>query len=537
MNKRTHPRFFGRFLVIFVVFSMIQGGTGMFEYLFGEEAQQKQWVNYDEAKVPRFKLPEALKMKAGTPVTTPAQWRNARRGELLALFADQMFGKLPAALREAGNHPDFVSFSVVDEDMEALGGKAIRRQVAIFFCPPGGVSAGGDDAVLDETLETEDGDGGEDFTLGETCQQDAPRAAVNRNTATGPVGISEDVETDAQVCQVANLLIYIPKNAAGPVPVMLGPNFNGNHTISDDPGVFMSDVFDKNENLITDETNIPEEKRRGGSKSRWAVEKILDAGFAVATIYYQDIAPDDNNTCFRKGVFGVYGAGPARKVADAAGENSQKAGNPDALRDGNSWGAISAWAWGMSRAMDYLETDEIFDAKKVVLMGHSRLGKTALWAGACDERFAIVVSNNSGCGGAALSRREYGERVERINRAFPHWFCMNFRPYGDNVNALPFDQHELIALIAPRPIYIASAEEDRWADPYGEFLGGFYAAEVYKLLGTDGFGSVTNAAKLPPLNTSVGGTIGYHIRTGVHDVTDFDWDQYIRFAKKHFRMK
>jgi hypothetical protein len=175
---------------------------------------------------------------------------------------------------------------------------------------------------------------------------------------------------------------------------------------------------------------------------------------------------------------------------------------------------------------------DVVDADKVVVTGHSRLGKTSLWAGAINPKFAMVISNNSGCCGAALSRREFGETPLLTNSVRPHWFCQNFHKNSEHANSLPFDQHELIALIAPRPVYIARAVEDRWADPKGEFLAGLHADPVYRLLGTDGIAGVK---EMPEIDRSVGGRIGYHIRAGAHNVMPFDWECYLNFADKHFR--
>jgi hypothetical protein len=335
-----------------------------------------------------------------------------------------------------------------------------------------------------------------------------------------------------------DILVYLPHDARGPVPIFLGLNFDGNHSIQPDPGITLSKQWmrpDKDKGIVN---NHATEESRGKSIGRWPVEKILARGYGLATIYYGDLEPDFPED-WKMGIRSVFQVedSPEQKTflgwlkkRSETKPDGNDAKTEQAVPGGDHWGAIGAWAWGLSRAMEYFETDEDIDYKRVVLMGHSRLGKTALWAGAQDERFAIVISNDSGEGGAALSRRRFGETVERINTSFPHWFCANYKKYNNNEDALPVDQHMLIALIAPRPVYVASAAEDLWADPRGEFLAAKNAEPVYRLLGKDGL----ETGEMPAVDQPVGGTIGYHIRTGKHDVTDYDWEQYLNFADKHF---
>ncbi len=309
-----------------------------------------------------------------------------------------------------------------------------------------------------------------------------------------------------------NLLLYVPNKVKKPAPAFLGLNFGGNHVVHPDPAIALSTRWMREAKDKSVVHNRATEVSRGDSASRWQVEKVLARGYAVATVYYGDIEPDHAEG-WKDGV---------RAALSKDGANTQW--QPD------DWGAVGAWAWGLSRALDYLETDKDIDARRVAVHGHSRLGKTSLWAGATDERFAIVISNDSGCGGAALNKRLFGETVGTINRSFPHWFCGNFKQYNENEVALPVDQHELIALIAPRPVYVASAEDDQWADPRGEFLSAKNAEPVYALFQKAGLG----VSDMPPVNHPVGEFIGYHIRTGKHDITDYDWEQYLNFADKHF---
>ncbi len=304
-----------------------------------------------------------------------------------------------------------------------------------------------------------------------------------------------------------NLLMYIPK-AAKKSPFFLGYNFGGNHTLSKDKGIQITASWVRN---IPDQgilNHLSTEAARGTDETSWPVNEIIKRGYGLATLYYGDVDPDFDDG-FKNGVHALFSS----------------------PRDGSSWGSIAAWAWGLSRVMDFLETVKEVEAKKVTVMGHSRLGKTALWAGATDKRFAIVISNESGSGGAALSLRKFGETVTRTNTSFPHWFCGNFKKYNNKEETLPFDQHEVLALIAPRPLYVSTAAEDLWGDPRGSFLACVVASPVYKLLGMEGF----PGKEMAELERPVIGTIGYHIRPGQHAVEPYDWKFFMDFADKIFK--
>lgn len=310
----------------------------------------------------------------------------------------------------------------------------------------------------------------------------------------------------------AEMLLYVPSQGKGPFPAFLGLNFEGNHAVDPDPSIRIPTCWFPNKPAEGFVDNRATEKSRGAESDRWPLEYILGRGYAVATACYNEIDPDFDDQ-FRNGV---------HPLLDPA-EQTERAGD--------AWGSIGAWAWSLSRMLDYLQSDPEIDGTRVAVWGHSRLGKTSLWAGAQDERFALVVSNESGCGGAALSRRAFGETIARINTSFPHWFCGNFKKYNDREAELPIDQHELISLIAPRPVLVCSAEGDLWADPRGEFLSARAAGPVYQLLGKEGLG----VDEMPPTGKLVGGSVGYFIRPGAHGVTREDWTAFLDFADRHLR--
>jgi (4-O-methyl)-D-glucuronate---lignin esterase len=431
MNYRAH--------CLFTIAAMLCALVATTRLVAAEKA------NYAESEVPEYTLPDPLVAENGQQIKTQQQWHGQRRAQVLKLFEEQVYGIAPGP-------PDDVRYRELSRNLNALDGRAIRKEIRVLF----------------------------------TGKEDGP---------------------------FMDILILMPKERPRPIPTFVGLNFAGNHATDPDPTIRLSESWMRAGNKKGIVDNRATEAARGVSASRWPYAMVIERGYALATIYYGDIDPDYDDG-FQNGVHPLFY------------QQGQKRPGPD------QWGSISAWAWGLSRAMDYFATDHDIDHQRVAVMGHSRLGKTSLWAGASDPRFALVVSNNSGCGGAALSRRRFGETVGRINRVFPHWFCDNFKQYNDREDQLPIDQHMLIALIAPRPVLICSAEEDRWADPRGEFLSAVGADGVYRLLGTDGIAS----DKMPPVNQPILSTIGYHIRPGQHDVTAADWKVYLDFADQHMHL-
>ncbi|MBD3187476.1 acetylxylan esterase [Candidatus Bathyarchaeota archaeon] len=419
--------------------------SGLKNFLLGRSKPASMYYRPLEGNVQEYKLPDPLEFPDGSTVKTRGDWMERRRPEILEMFEENVYGKVPEGAR-ARDH------EIVDKKDGALDGLAIRKQVSIFLAP-------------------------------------------------------------GKPQPILNLLIYLPRDvvkAKKNVPVFLGLNFVGNHTINDDTGIFMHEKYFP-EGMLR---GTPYSQSRGLRSWRWPVTSILDQGFGLATAFCGDVVPD-------------------RKDGLSRGIHPHYCREGQGQREPDDWGAIAAWAWGLSQAMNYLEGDGDVDATKVAVFGHSRLGKTALWAAAMDQRFAMAIANDSGCGGAALSRRRFGETVRAINESFPHWFCKNFREYNGREDALPVDQHMLLALIAPRPVYVASAQKDFWADPHGEFLSVLHANRVYKFLETTGF----PAKDMPPFNQPVFARMGYHVRRGRHDMTLFDWKAYISFARKHFSKK
>jgi hypothetical protein len=287
--------------------------------------------------------------------------------------------------------------------------------------------------------------------------------------------------------------------------VFVGLNFAGNHSVLDDPEIRLSTVWvpDRYPGVSN---NRATEESRGGQKDRWSIEQTIDRGYAVVTCYCGDIDPDKPD--FTDGVH------PYFKSSDDPYE---------------AWGTIAAWAWGLQRLVDYVYSRDVFDNGRIIAFGHSRLGKTALVAAAFDPRIALAIPHQAGCGGTSPSRGTIGESVERINTSFPHWFNVYFKQFNLAPQRLPFDQHCLIALCAPRPVLLSNALEDQWANPAGQYEMLVAASPVYRLYGDEG----VKPADKPDINVLLPKKLGYYIRDGKHSVEPRDWTIFCDFADVH----
>lgn len=395
-------------------------------------------VNYTEAKVGDYTLPDPLKLADGQPVKDAKTWYQKRRPQIVRLFEESQFGRCP-------DRPADMSFDVFDKGTPAFEEKALRKQVTIYF----------------------------------SKDKDGPKM---------------------------DLLIYLPADAQKPVPLLLNLGFTANSLMVEDPGVKEGEIWNRQKKKVPAAGGF----RFGGLN----VMPFLDKGFGIATVYYGDIDPD-------------FDGGLAYGVRSLYLKQDQNEPAPD------EWGSIAAWAWGLSRALDYFETDKDIDAKRVAITGCSRLGKTVLWAGARDRRFAMVIASCSGEGGAALSRRNYGETIKHLAAPsrYDYQFCANYQKYGDNVAQFPVDSHMLLALIAPRPVLLQTGNTDIWSDPYGEFLAAIAAEPVYELLGGKGLGT----DKMPPPDKPILHTIGFFMHTGGHGCYPPDWNIFLEFMQMHLK--
>lgn len=316
-----------------------------------------------------------------------------------------------------------------------------------------------------------------------------------------------------QLKRKLNVLLISPKEATSPPPVFLGMNFCGNHAVLDDPAIGIPSTWIY-KSCAGVENDRATEKGRGSQKDVWNADLIVERGYALATFYSGDIDPD---------------------TADFAdGLNGELLDLSKPL-PGDAAGTIACWAWGYHRIVDALsepvEGEPLVDPKRIIAVGHSRNGKTSLLAAAMDDRIALAIPHQAGCGGTAPSRTSdtRAESVKRINTSFPHWFCDNFTQFNDATDRLPFDQHCLAALCAPRPVLFTNAQEDQWANPSGQFQMLQAATPVYELLGVEGLA----ADKEPPENELVASRLGYFIRPGKHSMTRADWQVFLDFADKH----
>ena len=382
-------------------------------------------VIYDQSKVSHYDLPPLLVTAEGKTIKTPEEWRNIRRPQILALFSNLVYGRVPKP-----ESPIKTEFEVKKTDPEFMGGKATRKDVQIRFSNEKGKA---------EML----------------------------------------------------VLVFVPNKATKPVPAFVKHSFNNT----------------KSRDFNAHPT------QPGRLRNGWPLGEFFDRGYAFVAVYQQDLV-GHNEVEFLKGIHPLF---------YKKGQSFPKA---------HEWGVLSAVAWGAMRAMDYLQTDSDIDHNRVAIMGHSKMGKAALWTAAQDERFALAISAQSGCAGAALWRRRSGETLEKMVTRFPYWLCRNAWKFVNREDDLPLDQHMLLACIAPRPVYVHSGVEDTWADPRGEYLSAYHASEVYRLFGKKGLTSESS----PPVGKAIiESDVGYHIREGGHSIEMYDWQRFLDFADYHFK--
>lgn len=377
----------------------------------------------DEAAVPPYQLPPVLVSSEGKAITTPEEWFQVRRPEIMALFGNLIYGVVPQP-----ESPLKTTFAVEKTDRTYMGGKATRKDVKIQF---------------------------------------------------------ENAKGSAEL----QILVFTPNGTTQPVPAFLLHSFAGTR----------------------DDGHDASPDKPGFTRNGLPLGEFFQRGFGFIVVPQSELVRH-NEVEFLKGVHPLF---------YRTGQSFPKA---------NEWGVIATVSWSASRAMDYLETDRDIDAKRIAAMGHSKMGKATLWTCAQDQRFALAILAQSGCGGAALWKRNFGENMEKMVTRFPYWLCRNAAKFARNEEDLPVDQHMLIACLAPRPVYVASGSGDLWADPRGEYLSAYHAGEVYRLLDKAGLESQAS----PPVDRVVAsGHVGYHNRAGGHSVEMFDWLRFLEFAEKH----